>query len=64
MSIENGKVIPQHILMDGNGNTDKGFKCEWATVKDGLMYVGSTGKEWTKNGVSINFSQVSNFFSR
>ena len=51
MSIENGKVIPQQILMDGNGKSDKGFKCEWATVKDGLLWVGSTGKEWTKNGV-------------
>lgn len=24
-----------------------GFKSEWATVKDNLLYVGSTGKEWT-----------------
>lgn len=54
MSIENGKVIPQQILMDGNGKSDKGFKCEWATVKDGLLWVGSTGKEWTKNGVVIS----------
>jgi len=46
-SIENGKAIPQHILMEGNGQTTKGFKAEWATVKDGLLYIGGTGKEWT-----------------
>ena len=25
----------------------KPFKSEWATVKDGDLWVGSTGKEWT-----------------
>ncbi len=38
-SIENGKAIPQYILMDGNGQTNKGFKSEWATVKDGLLCI-------------------------
>jgi len=41
------QVIPYRILMDGNGKNSKGQKTEWATVKDGLLYVGSTGKEWT-----------------
>lgn len=27
--------------------TNKGFKSEWATVKDQVLYVGSMGKEWT-----------------
>lgn len=45
--VEGGKVIPKHILMDGNGHVDKGLKIEWATVKDDHLYVGSTGKEWT-----------------
>lgn len=27
-------------LPDGNGNESNGFKCEWATVKDGHLYVG------------------------
>jgi soluble calcium-activated nucleotidase 1 len=40
-------AIPQHILMDGNGSSSKGFKCEWATVKDDRLYVGGLGKEWT-----------------
>jgi soluble calcium-activated nucleotidase 1 len=45
--VEGDKVIPKHILMDGNGRIDKGLKIEWATVKDDHLYVGSTGKEWT-----------------
>jgi len=40
-------VIPQYILMDGNGKASKGFKCEWATVKDNHLFVGGLGKEWT-----------------
>jgi len=40
-------VIGRHILADGDGNSAKGFKCEWATVKDGKLWVGSIGKEWT-----------------
>jgi soluble calcium-activated nucleotidase 1 len=44
---ENMQVIARHILTDGNGRSNKGFKCEWSTVKDGLLYVGGLGKEWT-----------------
>lgn len=43
----NNKPIPWIILLDGNGHNTKGFKSEWATVKDRLLYVGSMGKEWT-----------------
>lgn len=42
-----GGSTPWLLLMDGNGQTSKGFKSEWATVKDQLLYVGSMGKEWT-----------------
>ncbi|KAG6798050.1 soluble calcium-activated nucleotidase 1 [Apis mellifera caucasica] len=45
--IEGEEVYPWVILMDGNGKSSKGFKCEWATVKDEHLYVGSMGKEWT-----------------
>lgn len=48
--ILNNKVIPWCILSDGNGHMEKGFKSEWATVKDNVMYVGSMGKEWTTPG--------------
>lgn len=45
--IKNERVIPWVILMDGAGDKPKGFKSEWATVKDRTLYVGSMGKEWT-----------------
>ncbi|XP_013381847.1 soluble calcium-activated nucleotidase 1 [Lingula anatina] len=41
------EVVPWVLLTDGNGMTAKGFKCEWATVKDESLYVGGLGKEWT-----------------
>ncbi|KAL0485120.1 apyrase [Acrasis kona] len=41
------QVLPRYILSEGDGNSPKGFKCEWATVKDGKIIVGSIGKEWT-----------------
>lgn len=41
------KVVPWIILMDGDGHSAKGFKSEWATVKDEVLFVGSMGKEWT-----------------
>ncbi|XP_013114276.2 apyrase [Stomoxys calcitrans] len=41
------KPIPWIILLDGNGYNVKGFKSEWATVKERMLYVGSMGKEWT-----------------
>lgn len=45
--VEGDQVFPWVILMDGNGKSSKGFKSEWATVKDEQLYVGSMGKEWT-----------------
>jgi len=53
--IVDNMVVPSHILMNGDGNTNKGFKAEWATVKDGNLYIGGIGKEWINNeGVLIN----------
>ena len=51
--IRGSKAIPRYIMMEGDGNTDKGQKTEWATVKDGKMYVGSFGKEYTNPDGSI-----------
>jgi hypothetical protein len=28
-------AVPRDIVMEGDGNTDKGAKLEWSTVKDG-----------------------------
>eukprot|EP00002_Diphylleia_rotans_P001397 TRINITY_DN1078_c0_g1_i3.p1 TRINITY_DN1078_c0_g1~~TRINITY_DN1078_c0_g1_i3.p1 ORF type:complete len:246 (+),score=50.69 TRINITY_DN1078_c0_g1_i3:53-790(+) len=47
-------AVPRYILMDGDGKSGKGYKSEWATIKDGYLYVGSMGKEWsTPQGVSF-----------
>jgi len=48
-----GTAVPQHILMDGDGHSSKGFKCEWAAVKDNLLYVGGLGKEWTNSAGEV-----------
>ncbi|XP_076365672.1 soluble calcium-activated nucleotidase 1 [Tachypleus tridentatus] len=50
-------AIPWVILTDGDGKNAKGFKCEWATVKDGHLYVGGLGKEWTSpQGELLNYN--------
>ena len=51
--IRGSKAIPRYIMMEGDGNNDKGQKTEWATVKDDKMYVGSFGKEYTNPDGSI-----------
>ena len=59
LELINGKVIPWLLLMDGDGNSVKGFKSEWATVKDEVLYVGSMGKEWTTStGEFQNFDPM------
>ena len=53
---EKTKPVPWVILQDGDGLETKGFKGEWMTVKDGALYVGGLGKEWTtKEGTFINY---------
>ncbi|XP_054717622.1 soluble calcium-activated nucleotidase 1-like [Uloborus diversus] len=47
--ISENKAIPWILLTDGNGRTTKGFKSEWATVKNQELYVGGLGKEWTSS---------------
>ena len=44
--IINNKMIPWQILADGDGNSNKGFKGEWMTVKDRKLYVGGIGMEY------------------
>lgn len=41
-------VVPRFVVTEGSGDTDKGMKWEWSTVKDGLLYMGSMGKEYTR----------------
>ena len=53
------KVIPWVLLVDGNGEESKGFKCEWMTVKDQHLYVGGLGKEWTtQDGEVLNHNPM------
>jgi len=53
--IEEDKAYPVALLMDGNGRNDKGFKGEWCSVKDGKLFIGGMGKEWTdQSGNFVN----------
>ena len=53
------RLSPWTILADGDGSETKGFKCEWATVKDRHLYVGGLGKEWTTpEGQLVNFNPM------
>eukprot|EP01123_Difflugia_compressa_P007530 TRINITY_DN2049_c0_g1_i1.p1 TRINITY_DN2049_c0_g1~~TRINITY_DN2049_c0_g1_i1.p1 ORF type:complete len:407 (+),score=71.38 TRINITY_DN2049_c0_g1_i1:2-1222(+) len=48
-------VVPLHIVTEGNGKSEKGFKCEWMTVVNDKLYIGSIGKEFTKDGEIMGF---------
>lgn len=58
--IENFKdIIPWVLLNDGPGNTTKGFKAEWMTVKDQHLHIGGLGKEWTTtDGKFVNYNPM------
>lgn len=57
--INNDNVSPWVILTDGESISPKGFKSEWATVKNNQLYVGSMGKEWTNaGGVFENYNPM------
>lgn len=46
-------VVPRFVITEGDGETDKGMKWEWATVKDNDLYMGSMGKEYTNPDGSV-----------
>jgi len=46
-------VVPRFVITEGSGDTDKGMKWEWAAVKNGELYMGSMGKEYTNSDGSI-----------
>jgi soluble calcium-activated nucleotidase 1 len=50
------RLVPRQILMEGDGETDKGMKVEWATVRDETLWVGSFGKEYTDSAGNIAHS--------
>lgn len=56
LSEDKGKssfVAPRFVITEGSGDTDKGMKWEWASVKNGELYMGSFGKEYTREDGSI-----------
>eukprot|EP00053_Salpingoeca_punica_P002225 m.36765 g.36765 ORF g.36765 m.36765 type:complete len:416 (+) comp11460_c0_seq2:78-1325(+) len=48
-----GRVFQRMAVADGDGNEPKPCKMEWATVKDGVLWVGSMGLEWINADGSI-----------
>ncbi|EYC11459.1 hypothetical protein Y032_0050g1924 [Ancylostoma ceylanicum] len=44
--IKDDKAIPWVFLNSGPGNTTKGMKVEWLTIKDNLLYAGGHGSEY------------------
>jgi soluble calcium-activated nucleotidase 1 len=46
-------AVPRFVVTEGSGDTDKGMKWEWATVKNRELYMGSMGKEYTNPDGSI-----------
>lgn len=47
------QLVPRQIMMTGGDEAFKGFKCEWATLKDDIMYVGSHGCPKTESGKAV-----------
>ncbi|KAL7581433.1 hypothetical protein ACA910_022014 [Epithemia clementina (nom. ined.)] len=45
--------LPRFVITEGSGETDKGMKWEWSTVKDGELYMGSMGKKYTRDDGSV-----------
>jgi len=50
---KNSYVVPRFVVTEGDGDTDKGMKWEWASVKDNKLYMGSMGKEYTNPDGSV-----------
>lgn len=42
------------VLLKGDGTKNKALKCEWSAIKDGKLWVGSTGKERTNDDGSVS----------
>jgi soluble calcium-activated nucleotidase 1 len=51
--------VPRAVITEGSGDTDKGMKWEWASVKDDELYMGSMGKEYTNlEGEIVNVNNL------
>ncbi|RCN40111.1 Apyrase [Ancylostoma caninum] len=54
--IKNNKALPWVILNSGPGNTTKGMKTEWLTIKGSFLYAGGHGVEY-RDDKGIVFSE-------
>lgn len=50
---KNSYVVPRFVITEGDGDTDKGMKWEWATIKNNELILGSMGKEFTNSAGEI-----------
>lgn len=58
-SADESYVVPRFVITEGEGDTDKGMKWEWASVKGDELYIGSMGKEYTKpDGTIVNTNNL------
>ncbi|EYC11457.1 hypothetical protein Y032_0050g1924 [Ancylostoma ceylanicum] len=55
--IKDDKAIPWVFLNSGPGNTTKGMKVEWLTIKDNLLYAGGHGSVKSENWTDV-FSRI------
>jgi len=56
---EESFVVPRFVITEGEGDTDKGMKWEWASTKDNNLYIGSMGKEYTRpDGTIVNTNNL------
>jgi len=46
-------AVPRFVITEGDGDTDKGMKWEWATIKNNELILGSMGKEFTDSNGNI-----------
>jgi len=56
--------IPWVILADGNYTGGQGFKCEWATIKDGDLWIGGHGEEKYNETTGDLIDKDDNFVKR
>ncbi|VDM64140.1 unnamed protein product [Angiostrongylus costaricensis] len=51
--IRDNKAIPWLFLNSGPGDTTKGMKAEWTTIKGNYLYVGGHGKEFISDNGTV-----------
>lgn len=47
------RLVPRHILSDGDGRNPNGMRCEWSTAKGDFLMIGSTGQPWIDDAGNV-----------